>query len=284
MVRPDLPAVGVVVLPLHDALVVRHGGRHDQGQQPDEQHAERRVPAHADPRRLSGVHDGHVAVHGHGRQREDADEHGDGEEVVDELADEGAQHPRGQYVDGGLEGYAEEQVGEVGHAQVEDEDVGGAPRLARLAAREHRDHHGVAERAEEEDEAEDEQGDEVVHPDAQDVFGRQSLALILHLRLHRARMDERSGRWWRRKRERENLRVSGTTWIVWNDGELVRTGYLLPATSPGPPSNTFPVFTVTRQPVKWEWMNEYEVRRQIIVDVVPGGIKTEPRRSSSVHF
>lgn len=30
VVRPDLPAVGVVVIALNDALVVRHGGRHDQ--------------------------------------------------------------------------------------------------------------------------------------------------------------------------------------------------------------------------------------------------------------
>lgn len=202
MVRPDLPAEGVVVLPLHDALVVRHGSCHDQRQHPDQHHPEHGVPPHPDQRGLPGVDDGHVTVDGHRRQREDADEHGHSEEVVDELADERSQHPRGQHVDGGLEGDAEEEVGQVGHAQVEDEDVGRAPRLSRLAARQHRDHQGVPEHTQDEDKPKDEQGDEVVHSHPQDVrswqprgVGVKSLALVLHLWLHlcSVTMDERAG-------------------------------------------------------------------------------------------
>lgn len=112
--------------------------------------------------------DGHVAVHGHGREREDAHQHGDGEEVVDELADEGTQHPGGEHVDRGLEGDAEEQVGQVGDAQVEDEDVGGAAALAWLAPRQHRDHQRVAQHPQGEDQAEDHQGDEVLDADAKE--------------------------------------------------------------------------------------------------------------------
>lgn len=97
------------------------------------------------------MHDGHVPVHRHGRECEDAHQHGDGEEVVDELADEGSQHPGGEHVDRGLEGYAEEQVGQVSDAQVEDEDVGGASALAWLAPRQHRDHQSVAQHPQGED-------------------------------------------------------------------------------------------------------------------------------------
>lgn len=113
------------------------------------------------------MHDGHVAVHGHGREREDAHQHGDGEEVMDELADEGAQHPGGQHVDRGLEGDAEEQVGQVGDAQVEDEDVGGAAPLAWLAPSQHRDHQRVAQHPQGEDQEEDDQGDEVLDAHAE---------------------------------------------------------------------------------------------------------------------
>ncbi|TNN53220.1 hypothetical protein EYF80_036581 [Liparis tanakae] len=191
VVRPDLPAEGVVVLPLHDVLVVRNGRRHDQGQGPDEHHPEQRVPPDPDRRGLPGVDDGHVAVHGHRRQREDADQHGHGEEVVDELADERAQHPRGQHVDGGLEGHAEEQVGQVRHAQVEDEDGGGAARLSRFAARQHRDHRAVAQHAEDENEAKYQKRNKVVHLHPQDGFswqphrvGVERLTLVLHLQIH----------------------------------------------------------------------------------------------------
>lgn len=114
------------------------------------------------------MHDGHIAVHRHGRECEDAHQHGDGEEVMDELADEGTQHPGRQHIDRGLEGDAEEQVGQVGNTQVEDEDVGGAATLAWLAASQHRNHQRVAQHPQGEDQAEDDQGDEVLDADAEE--------------------------------------------------------------------------------------------------------------------
>lgn len=111
------------------------------------------------------MHDGNVSVHGHGRQGEDAHQHGDGEEIVDEFANEGAQDPRRHHVDGGLERDAEEQVGEVCDAQVEDEYVGGAPWLPWLAPGQHGDHHGVAQHAERKNEPENQQRDEIIRAD-----------------------------------------------------------------------------------------------------------------------
>ncbi|KAK4826528.1 hypothetical protein QYF61_010025 [Mycteria americana] len=157
-VGPLLPAKGLVAgVAVEEALVVSHWRGHGEGKRPDEPHAQQRVAGNAQGRGASGVHDGHVAVHRHGREREDAHQHGDGEEVVDELADEGAQHPGGEHVDRGLEGDAEEQVGQVGDAQVEDEDVGGAAALAWLAPRQHRDHQRVAQHPQGEDQDEDDQ-------------------------------------------------------------------------------------------------------------------------------
>lgn len=168
-VGPVLPAKGLVAgLAVEEVLVVSHRGGHGEGERPDEPHAQQRVAGNAQGRGASGVDDGHVAVHGHGREREDAHQHGDGEEVVDELADEGAQHPGGEHVDRGLEGDAEEQVGQVGDAQVEDEDVGGAAALAWLAPRQHRDHQRVAQHPQGEDQTEDHQGDEVLDADAEE--------------------------------------------------------------------------------------------------------------------
>lgn len=111
------------------------------------------------------MHDGNVAVHGHGRQREDAHQHGHGEEIVDEFANEGAKHPCRHHVDGGLEGDAEEQVGEICNAQVEDEYVRGAPWFPRFTPGQHGDHHGVAKHAERKDESEDQQRDEIIRAD-----------------------------------------------------------------------------------------------------------------------
>lgn len=188
VVRPDLPAEGVVVLPLHDALVVRHGSCHNQRQDPDEHHSKHGMTPHPDRRGFPGVNDGHVSVHGHRRQSEDTDQHGHSEEVVDELADKRAQHPCGQHVDGGLEGDAEEEVRQVRHAQVEDEDVGCAPRLSRFAARQHRDHHSVPKHAEDENEAKNEKRNKVIYTHPQDVLswqphivGAERLTLVLHL-------------------------------------------------------------------------------------------------------
>lgn len=169
LVGPLLPAEGLVAdVPVEEALVVCHRRGHGDGQRPDEAQAQQRVAGHPQGGGAPRVHDGHVAVHRHRGQSEDADQHGDGEEVVDELADEGAQHPGGQCVHRGLEGDAEEQVGQVGDAQVEDEQVGGAAWLAGLAARQHGDHQTVAQHAECEDQAEHHQRDEVLDADAEE--------------------------------------------------------------------------------------------------------------------
>ena len=206
LVGPLLPAEGLVAdIPVEEALVVGHWRGHGDGQSPDEAHAQQRVAGHPQGGGAARVHDGHVAVHRHRGQREDADQHGHGEEVVDELADEGAQHPGGQRVHRGLEGDAEEQVGQVGDAQVEDEQVGGAARLARLAARQHGDHQAVAQHAEREDQAEHHQRDEVLHADAEERPGvrgrglkpaRVPLAEVPNLQLHGAQGEPRLR--WRR--------------------------------------------------------------------------------------
>ncbi|KAK0153443.1 hypothetical protein N1851_004867 [Merluccius polli] len=174
---------GEVLASLEQVLVVHHRGGHGQGQYPYHHHPYEGMPRHADGRGLSGVHDGHVSVHGHGGQREDADQHGHREEVVDELADERAQHPGGHHVDGGLEGDARQQVGQVRDAEVEDEDVGGAPGLAGLVPGQHRDHHGVAQDAQREDEPEHQQRHEIIRADAEQKFLVLLLLQLLLLQL-----------------------------------------------------------------------------------------------------
>ncbi len=188
VIRPNLPAEGVVVLSHHDALVVRHGSCHDQRQDPYQHHSDHGVPRHPDWWGFPGVDDGHVTVHGHRRQSENTDQHGHREEIVDELADESSQNPCGQHVDCGLEGDAEEEVGQVRHAQVEDEDVGCAPRLSRFAARQHRDHHGVPNHTEDENKSKYQKRNKVIYTHPQQVFSRQPhsvgverLTLVFHL-------------------------------------------------------------------------------------------------------
>jgi len=73
---------------LHDALVVRDGQRHAQRQRPDGEHREGRVPHRARRRgapRGGRAHDGHVALHGHGAQREHTHQHGHREHVLPEA-------------------------------------------------------------------------------------------------------------------------------------------------------------------------------------------------------
>ena len=97
---------------------------------------------------------GHKPVDRHGGQREAAGIHGEVDEEVHHLAHEGAEHPALQGVDGGLEGDAEDDEEEVGHAQVEDEEVGGV--VSDLAApQQHGQHQAVADGAQQEDEGED---------------------------------------------------------------------------------------------------------------------------------
>lgn len=73
---------------------------------------------------------------------------------MDHLAHEGAKHPSLQRVDGGLERNAEDDEEEVGHAQVEDEEIGGVvPDLS--APQQHGQNQAVPNGAEQEDEGED---------------------------------------------------------------------------------------------------------------------------------
>lgn len=114
-----------------------------------------------------------VPVHGDGGEREAAGVHGEVDEEVDHLAQEGAEHPVLQGVDGGLERDAEDDEGEVGHAQVEDEQVGGV--VAHLAAaQQHGQHQAVAHGAQQEDEGEDHRHDHA---------GGVELVALRHVRL-----------------------------------------------------------------------------------------------------
>lgn len=76
----------------------------------------------------------YIPVDRDGGKREAAGVHGEVDEEVDHLAHEGAEHPALQGVDGGLERHAEDDEEEVGHAEVEDEQVGGV--VSHLAAAE----------------------------------------------------------------------------------------------------------------------------------------------------
>ena len=101
---------------------------------------------------------GHQPVNRDGGEREAAGVHGEVDEEVHHLAHEGAEHPPLQGVDGGLERDAEDDEEEVGHAQVEDEEVGRV--VSDLAApQQHGQHQAVADGAQQEDEGEDHRHD-----------------------------------------------------------------------------------------------------------------------------
>lgn len=118
-VCPVLPAeraVGCLLVAAHEGLVLGHGDGDEEGQQPDGSHAEGSVALAADAGRAFGVDHSDVPVHWHGHQSEDADQHRCHGWVVNPLAKEGTEDPLWQGVDGGLEGDAEEQEGEVCNA------------------------------------------------------------------------------------------------------------------------------------------------------------------------
>lgn len=115
----------------------------------------------------------HKPVHRDGGECEAAGVHGEVDEEVHHLAHEGAEHPSLQGVDGGLEGNAEDDEEEVGHAQVEYEEVGRV--VAHLAApQQHGEHQAVAHGAQQEDEGEDHRHDHA---------GRVELVAVGHVRL-----------------------------------------------------------------------------------------------------
>lgn len=112
-------------------------------------------------------------VNGHGGEREAAGVHGEVDEEVDHFAHEGAEHPSFQRVDGGLERDAEDDEEEVGHAQVEYEQIGGV--VSDLpASQEHGEHQAVADGAQQEDEGEDHRHDHA---------GGVQLVAFRHIRL-----------------------------------------------------------------------------------------------------
>lgn len=95
-----------------------------------------------------------IPVNRDGGEREAAGVHGEVDEEVDHFAHEGAEHPALQRVDGGLERDAEDDEEEVGHAQVEYEQIGCV--VSDLPApQKHREHQAVADGAQQEDEGED---------------------------------------------------------------------------------------------------------------------------------
>lgn len=150
---------------MNDVLVIHDGRCHGQGENPNYHHADEGMFGHPDPGGLSGVYDGHVSVHRHCREGEDADQHGNREEIVDKFTNEGAQDPGLHHVNGRLERDAKEQVGQVCDAQIEDEDVGGAAWFSRFAPGQDGDHHGVTQHTEHEDESENHQRDEIIRAD-----------------------------------------------------------------------------------------------------------------------
>lgn len=95
-----------------------------------------------------------IPVNRDSSEREAAGVHGEVDKEVDHFAHEGAEHPVLQGVDGGLERDAEDDEEEVGHAQVEYEQVGGV--VSDLAApQKHSEHQAVADGAQQEDQGED---------------------------------------------------------------------------------------------------------------------------------
>lgn len=165
LIWPHFPAKGMILPSVKNVLVIHDRRCHGQREYPNHHHSNHSMLRHPDRGGLSGVHDGNVSVHGHGRQSEDADQHGHSKEIVGEFANEGAKHPCRHHVYGRLEGDAEEQVKEVCYAQVEDEYVGGAPWFPWFAPGQHGDHHGVAQHTECKDEPENQQRDEIIRAD-----------------------------------------------------------------------------------------------------------------------
>lgn len=95
-----------------------------------------------------------IPVNRDGSECEAAGVHGEVDKEVYHFAHEGAEHPVLQGVDGGLERDAEDDEEEVGHAQVEYEQIGGV--VSQLAApQKHSEHQAVADGAQQEDEGED---------------------------------------------------------------------------------------------------------------------------------
>ena len=99
------------------------------------------------------MRDGHVAVGGQGDQREDGHANRGVFGELGQLADDGAERPRLERVDGGREGHRHEQNEQIADGQIEDERVGHAAH--RLLAAEDPDQAAVSQHADHEDDDED---------------------------------------------------------------------------------------------------------------------------------
>lgn len=86
---------------------------------------------------------------------------------MDELANKGTQDPRGEHVHCWLKRDAEEKIRQIGDAQVQDEDVGGAAMLSRFALSQHGDDQRVSQDPQSKNESENQKGDEVVGTDSE---------------------------------------------------------------------------------------------------------------------
>ena len=99
-----------------------------------------------------------IPVNRNSSECEAAGIHGEVDEEVHHFAHEGSEHPALQRVDGGLKRNAEDDEEEVGHAQVEYEQIGCV--VSQLPApQQHSQHQAVADGAQQEDEGEDHRHD-----------------------------------------------------------------------------------------------------------------------------
>lgn len=106
--------------------MLSHGDGKEEREEPDDAHPKSGIALASNAQGALSMDHSDVAVHRHGHQGEDANEHGGHDEIVHPLTEKGTKDPLWQGVNGGLEWDAEEKEGEVRNAQVEDEDVGGA--------------------------------------------------------------------------------------------------------------------------------------------------------------
>ena len=109
-------------------LVLCHWEGEDEGQSPNETHSDQGISPVANARSLFGVHHGDVSVHRHGHKCKNAHQHTNHDKIVSKCAYERSEYPLRQRVNSCVKRDAKNQKGQVRYAEVQDEDVGGAPR------------------------------------------------------------------------------------------------------------------------------------------------------------
>jgi len=95
-----------------------------------------------------------LPVNGDGGQGKAAGVHGEVDQEMHSLAGKGPKEPPIQGVNGGLEGDTADDEAQVGHGQVQDEEVGGVV-LDLAVPQQHGQHQPIPYSAQEEDEGED---------------------------------------------------------------------------------------------------------------------------------